>query len=377
LNASSASPDSIDQRPVRVLVVDDSAFMRFTISQHLNQSRRIQVVGTAHNGLEALELIPRLQPDVITLDVEMPHLDGLSTLRRIMAENPLPVVMLSSLTGEGALETVQALTLGAVDFIPKPSNKANISTIMEDVVAKILRAANARVSPLVSRVRPAPPPAVTQSKRTRRLMGGERVVVIGSSTGGPRALCSVIPEIPADIPAAILVVQHMPVGFTRSLAERLDSLSAIQVKEAEPGDIPQVGQVLLAPGGFHMVLDGFGQVNLNQNQPVHGVRPSVDVTLASVVKQYGPASMAVILTGMGSDGTNGSALVHGAGGLVVAEAESTCVVYGMPRSVVEAGVADKVISLPQIASFINQAVRTPPERPPQRPLERPHRPEGI
>jgi len=377
MNASFADTGPIDGRLVRVLVVDDSAFMRFTISQHLNQSKRVQVVGTARNGLEALELIPRLQPDVITLDVEMPHLDGLSTLRRIMAENPLPVVMLSSLTGEGALETVQALTLGAVDFIPKPANKANISTIMEEVVAKILRASHARVSPLVSRVRPSSAPIPPQAKRTRRLLGGERVVVIGSSTGGPRALCAVIPEIPADFPAAVLIVQHMPVGFTRSLAERLDSLAAVRVKEAEPGDIPEVGQVLLAPGGFHMVLDSSGQVSLNQNQPVHGVRPSVDVTLASVVKQYGPASVSVILTGMGSDGTNGSALVHGAGGLVVAEDESTCVVYGMPRSVVEAGIADKIVSLPQIASYINQAVRTPLERPFQRPIEQPRRLEGF
>jgi len=267
--------------------------------------------------------------------------------------------------------------LGAVDFIPKPANKANISTIMEEVVAKILRASHARVSPLVSRVRPPSATIPPQAKRTRRLLGGERVVVIGSSTGGPRALCAVIPEIPADFPAAVLIVQHMPVGFTRSLAERLDSLAAVRVKEAEPGDIPEVGQVLLAPGGFHMVLDSSGQVSLNQNQPVHGVRPSVDVTLASVLKQHGPASVSVILTGMGSDGTNGSALVHGAGGLVVAEDESTCVVYGMPRSVVEAGIADKIVSLPQIASYINQAVRTPLERPFQRPMERLRRLEGF
>jgi two-component system chemotaxis response regulator CheB len=192
------------------------------------------------------------------------------------------------------------------------------------------------------------------------------VVVIGSSTGGPRALCTVIPEIPPDLPAAVLIVQHMPVGFTRSLAEGLDSLAAIRVKEAEAGDTLEVGRALLAPGGYHMVLDSSGRINLNQNQPVHGVRPSVDVTLASVVKQVGPAALSVILTGMGSDGTNGSALVQGAGGMVIAEEESTCVVYGMPRSVVEAGVANKVLPLPQIAASINQAVRPPHVQPVER-----------
>ncbi|HEX2979678.1 MAG TPA: chemotaxis response regulator protein-glutamate methylesterase [Anaerolineaceae bacterium] len=346
------------QKPIRVLVVDDSAFMRFSIAKHLNQIPMIQVVGTARDGQEALEVIPNLQPDVITLDVEMPRMDGLSTLREIMADSPRPVIMLSSLTGEGTLETVQALTLGAVDFIAKPDNKANISAVLDEVAGKIVRAARAKVWK-TSRKEVAPlAESKIGNKATRALTAGDRVLVIGSSTGGPRALNTVVPELPANLQAAVLIVQHMPVGFTRSLAERLDNLSALKVKEAQPGDRLEVGKALLAPGGFHMTVDASGQIALNQNQPVHGVRPAVDVTLTSVVQRYGKSTLAVILTGMGNDGTNGCALVHSCGGYVIAEAESTSVVWGMPRSVIEAGVADTVAPLPEVSAAIQRALRT-------------------
>jgi two-component system chemotaxis response regulator CheB len=345
---------------IRVLIVDDSAFMRLTISRYLDTVPGIKVVGSARDGQEALELIPDLNPDVITLDVEMPRLDGISTLRAIMRENPRPVIMLSSLTTEGAVETIQALTLGAVDFVGKPSNKANINSVMQDVAQKIQRASTARVQPYVT-------PRITQPvvKKTadsvnlcRPLFNHERVVVIGSSTGGPRALNIVVPELPANLSAAVLIVQHMPAGFTRSLAERLDGLSPFRVKEAEPGDKLEVGKILIAPGGFHTVLDENGAVTLNQNPTVHGVRPAIDVTLTSVVKRYGSAVIGVILTGMGSDGSNGCALVHNAGGWVIAEDESTCIVWGMPRSVVEIGVVNEVASLQNISHAISQAVVT-------------------
>jgi two-component system, chemotaxis family, protein-glutamate methylesterase/glutaminase len=350
-------PAGESKPPIRVLVVDDSAFMRLTITRYLNDSPGIQVVGAARDGQEALDLIPRLSPDVITLDVEMPRLDGLSTLRMIMAEHPRPVIMLSSLTAEGTLETIQALTLGAVDFVGKPSNKANVAAVLEEVTEKIRRAATARVlhaSPVRTAFTHEQP--ARSAKPTRLLLKQDRIVVIGASTGGPRALNTVIPDLPSSLSAAVLVVQHMPAGFTHSLAERLDSLSPLKVKEAEPGDRPEVGKILLAPGGFHMTLDENGVVALNQNPPVHGVRPAIDVTLASVVKHHGPATIGVILTGMGNDGTNGCALVHNAGGWVIAEAEATCVVWGMPRSVVEAGVVDEVAPLPDIAQAIYKAV---------------------
>jgi two-component system chemotaxis response regulator CheB len=342
---------------VRVLVVDDSAFMRYTITSHLSEYPDIQVIGSARDGNDALALIESLQPDVVTLDVEMPRLDGLSTLRLIMANFPRPVVMLSSLTSEGAAETIQALTLGAVDFVAKPAQKANIRAVMDDVATKVLRASRVRATS-IARPLPAPKPlGAGVLKKSRPKLRHEPVVVIGASTGGPRALNLVVPALSDTLRAAFLVVQHMPAGFTHSLADRLNGQSPLWVKEAQPGDRLEVGKVLLAPGGFHLTLDHNQQVALNQSQPVHGVRPAVDVTLTSVIQQFGRQVVAVILTGMGSDGTNGAVLLHSLGGTVIAEAESSCVVWGMPRSVVEAGAADRVVPLEEIPAAIERAIQ--------------------
>jgi two-component system chemotaxis response regulator CheB len=346
------------QSQVRVLIVDDSAFMRFTISKHLNETPGILVVGTARDGVEALELIPKLKPDVVTLDVEMPRLDGLSTLREIMTRFPLPVVMLSSLTSEGTVETVQALTIGAVDFIAKPEHKANMTSILEDVGAKILRASRAKVWAMKKLPVVEPLPVIsTANKRLRKLTSNDKIVVIGSSTGGPRALNTVVPRLPSDLPASFMIIQHMPVGFTRSLSERLNQSSQLLIKEAEPGDTLEVGRCLLAPGGFHMILDQDNRIALNQNPTVHGVRPAVDVTLISAAQKFGSRIISVILTGMGNDGTNGAILVHSSGGWVIAEAEESCVVWGMPRSVYEAGAASEVVPLNQVSDAIIKAVK--------------------
>jgi two-component system chemotaxis response regulator CheB len=344
--------------PVKVLVVDDSAFMRFTITKHLNDFPGITVLGSAKDGREALEMIPQLKPDVVTLDVEMPNLDGLSTLREIMSRHPLPVVMLSSLTSEGTLETVRALTLGAVDFVAKPDNKANMASILEEVGNKVLRAANARVwkTPQKAQLIEPPTSARITDKKIRSLRKQDKIVVIGSSTGGPRALNTVVPMLTADIPAAFMIIQHMPAGFTRSLSDRLNGSSELFVKEAAPDDRLEVGKVLLAPGGFHTVFDENERVTLNQNPTVHGVRPAVDVTLLSIAKLYGDRVVTAILTGMGSDGTNAAMLVHNSGGYVISEAEETCVVYGMPRSVFEAGASDEVVPLEKVADAIRAAV---------------------
>jgi two-component system, chemotaxis family, protein-glutamate methylesterase/glutaminase len=352
------SPLPSEANPVKVMVVDDSAFMRFTITKHLNEHPGLLVVGTARDGQEALELIPKLKPDVVTLDVEMPHLDGLSTLREIMSRHPLPVVMLSSLTSEGTLETVRALTLGAVDFVAKPDNKANMASILEDVGMKVLRASKAKVWQTPNRQLPfeVTPASSMQQKKVRPLRQQDKIVLIGSSTGGPRALNMVVPMLQADIPAAFVIVQHMPAGFTRSLSERLNSTSSLFVKEATPGDKLEVGKALLAPGGFHMLFDDSEQVTLNQNPAVHGVRPAVDVTLLSIAQHYGDRIVAAILTGMGSDGTTGAQLVHNSGGWVISESEESCVVYGMPRSVFEAGVSNEVVPLSKIADAIKTAV---------------------
>lgn len=346
--------------PVRVLVVDDSAFLRYTISQHLNQTEGIKVVGTANDGVEALEMVPLLQPDVVTLDVEMPNLDGISALRQIMLRFPRPVIMLSSLTKNGAVETIQALTLGAVDFVAKPDNRLNIRSVMEEVAAKILRAAQARIKPAPLAGLNLTPlsPAEKSGLVVRARQKNDPIILIGTSTGGPRALNDVIPALPASLEAAVVVVQHMPAGFTHSLAERLNSLAKLKVKEAQTGDRLELGQVLIAPGGFHMLFDDQEQVSLNQNPPVHGVRPAVDVTLTSLVERFGKKVIAVILTGMGSDGSNGAILLRSLGGAVIAEHESTCIVWGMPRSVTERGAASQVVTLPEVAKAIEEAVQS-------------------
>jgi two-component system, chemotaxis family, protein-glutamate methylesterase/glutaminase len=353
------------QNPVKVMIVDDSAFMRFAIAQQLSEHPEIVVVGTASNGREALKLIPRLEPDVITLDVEMPHMDGLTTLRHIMTDFPRPVIMFSSLTKEGAAETIRALMLGAVDFVAKPANRADIREVMRDMTSKIAHVARAKVkyvqlhpvAQLVTKQRDL------SSKKLHAYQKTTPVVLIGSSTGGPGALSEVIPALPANFPSPVLIVQHMPAGFTHSLSERLNSISQLSVKEAEPGDALMVGQVLLAPGGFHMTVDENEKIALNQKPTVHGVRPAVDVTLTSLIQRYGKNIVAVIMTGMGSDGTHGASLLHSDGGYVIAEHESTCVVWGMPRSVVEAGAADAVLPRPQIVGAIEEGIRTLTTRP--------------
>jgi two-component system chemotaxis response regulator CheB len=355
--------------PIRVLVVDDSAYMRFTISKGLTDAG-MTVVGTARDGQDGLEQLVRLQPDVVTLDVEMPRLDGLTMLREIMTRFPRPVVMLSSLTTEGAAETVQALTLGAVDFAAKPESRANMGAIMEEVVVKVRNAAAAHVRgarpglaasqrpPAERRAVSLPVSSGTTAgpKSIRPRKSQDKVVIVGASTGGPRALNTVFQDWPANLPAAVVIVQHMPAGFTRSLAERLNSLSALSIKEAEPGDTVEVGRGLLAPGGFHLTIDENDQVALNQNPPVQGVRPAVDVTMASLAHRYGPQTVAVVLTGMGHDGTTGATLIRQAGGRVIAEAESTSVVWGMPRSVIEAGLADEVVPLGEVVTAVKKLV---------------------
>jgi two-component system chemotaxis response regulator CheB len=344
------------------MIVDDSAYVRHIVSKHLSEAPGLTVVGVARDGEEALHLLPQLQPDVLTLDVEMPRRDGLTTLREIMTHSPLPVVMLSSLTASGAEATLQALALGAVDFVTKPEARANVGAVMEEVIAKIRVAARAHIYPLspgtsqlvagthsASKRPLAPRPALART--------AGKVVVIGASTGGPRALSTVISQLPEDLPAALLIVQHMPAGFTLSLADRLNEISALSIKHAAAGDRLLTGHGLLAPGGFHMVLDDDHHIALNRAPTQHGVRPAVDVTMQAIAERYRGDTIGVVLTGMGSDGTRGARRINQVGGHVIAEDESSCVVWGMPRSVAEAGVADEILPLPQIAPAIVRAVQ--------------------
>lgn len=342
-------------KPIRVLVVDDSAFIRHAVSKHLGEDPQIEVIGQARDGLEALQQAQALRPDVVTLDVEMPNLDGLATLERLMKEQPTPVVMLSSLTAEGAEATLRALSLGAIDFVTKPTLTVTVGQVMDELIAKIKAAVASRVLPktlAISARLPAPPSRVRVSPLGRR----ELLLIIGSSTGGPRALYQVIPSLPADLPAAVLVVQHMPAGFTRSLANRLDNASPLQIREANGNDSLHVGQALVAPGGYHMLVGRGGGVTLDEGPTVNGVRPSVDVTMESAVRAYRSRVVGVVLTGMGRDGMKGALAIKANGGKVIAEDESTCVVYGMPKSVVESGAADRVVPLPGIATEIVRLV---------------------
>jgi two-component system chemotaxis response regulator CheB len=345
-------------KKVKVLVVDDSAFARLTISKYLSSDPCIEVVGMARDGLDALEKVQLLDPDVVTMDVEMPKLDGIGTLERIMQSHPRPVIMLSSITAEGAEVTIRALELGAIDFFLKPSliNPTGRDEVSNDLIVKIKNAATIDVSKLVWQVkkllagtsRPvaARPTAQQIDEKARR------VVIIGSSTGGPRALYEVVPGIPANIPATVVIVQHMPAKFTKSMADRLNEISQIPVKEAEAGDRLITGHVLIAPGGFHMVITPGGAINLTLDKPVCGLRPAIDVTMESLVSHYGASCLGVVLTGMGSDGTRGCAMIKAAGGNVISEDQSTCVIYGMPRSVAEAGLPDQVLPLGHISNAI-------------------------
>lgn len=337
---------------IKVMIVDDSAFMRTAIARLLESDPMIQVAGTARDGLEALEQLELLRPDVLTLDVEMPRMDGLTALARIMERSPTPVIMLSALTLQGAEATLRALNLGAVDFVPKPSGSLslNIHAVREELIRKVKAAARARLTRSSPAARADPGSAPVGAKAcpgpfSRR----HKLIVIGSSTGGPKALHGLLPQLPADLQACLLIVQHMPIGFTRCLAEGLDRISSIVVREAQPGDRLATRLALIAPGDQHLIVREDGHVYLDGRAPrLHGVRPAVDLTLESAARLYGSALIAVILTGMGSDGTQGAALVKANGGYVIAEDESTCVVYGMPKQVVEGGYADAVLPLSQI-----------------------------
>lgn len=346
---------------ISVLVVDDSAFMRHTIANRLLNAPDIKVVGSARDGIDALEKIKELKPDVVTLDVEMPRMDGLTALKIIMQESPCPVVMLSALTREGAVATLRALELGAIDFVPKPSRALSLDmdAIRDELLAKVRGARGASVSRLKSGLHLSKPPLRKEVTRPTN-QPADRVVMIGSSTGGPRALFEVFSRISGDLPVGVVVVQHMPAGFTKSLAERLDQISAMHVKEAEPADRLLRGNALVAPGDYHMSIVHHGEIRLEKGPRMHGVRPAIDITMESVAKHFPRRCVGVVLTGMGHDGTTGAVAIKGAGGFVIAQDEATSVIYGMPRSVYDSGSADRVVPLERIADEIGDLVSSLP-----------------
>ena len=394
---------------IRVLIADDSAFMRKILSDLFNRQSDFEVAGTAVNGKDTIEKVKKLKPDLLTLDVQMPVIDGLEALAIIMDECPLPVVMVSSMTQRGTDATIRALSLGAIDFVSKVGGPiSKIDPIENEIITKCRDAAKAHAAkiktsaadlkpliftpkpketprepdppamrkiefkrrntgfvqgqkPTITRI-PAASPIVTKSAPTltSNTSSDKKLVAIGTSTGGPQALQTVITRLPGNLPCGVVVVQHMPAGFTKSLADRLDSISEISVKEAEHDEIIKDGQVYIAPGNFHLrvVPAGGGQrkIALSQEERVGNHRPAVNVMFDSVAG-IGKNLVSVIMTGMGCDGCEGMKKIKANGGYSIAQDEQSCVVYGMPKAVVDAGLADEIKPLTKIAEAIVEAVR--------------------
>ncbi len=372
---------------VKVLVVDDSGFFRRRVSEILSSDPTIQVVGTATNGKEAIEQALALKPDVITMDYEMPMMDGITAVRHIMQRCPTPVLMFSSLTHEGARVTLDALDAGAVDYLPKnfediSRNPERVKQMLCEKVHTISHS-NRRFSgygsppaPVVAPVSPTPSASASVTARTastptpRPVSHGAahhapsspapkrkayKLVAIGTSTGGPVALQRVLTQLPANFPAPIVLIQHMPAAFTKAFAERLDKLCSISVKEAEDGDVLRPGLALLAPGGKQMMVDGRGAVKILPGDERLNYKPCVDITFGSAAKSYGDKVLAVVLTGMGADGREGARLLKQGGSHIWAQDEASCVIYGMPMAIVKADLADAVYSLDDIGRHLVEA----------------------
>lgn len=335
---------------IKVLVVDDSPFMRKIITETIASIVGLEVIGTARNGRDALKAIPQLQPDVITLDIEMPGLNGLETLEIIKKEHAIPVIMMSSFSGED--NTIAALDLGAMDFIEKPNDIRNQSDLFKNEVAD-------KIKPLFEQKRnemPIEKSLLQSNDLEKRLPKKVKAIAIGASTGGPKALFSIIRSLPENLKFPIFIVQHMPKGFTTSFSKRLDKESTATVVEAEEGMAIKDGVVYVAPGGYHMVIEN-NRIKLNEADKIHGVRPAVDYLFETAAEAYGNELVSFILTGMGQDGTRGLDKIKKAGGFTVAQNRETSIVYGMPGNAVQKGVIDEIASLKEISELINWMIR--------------------
>ena len=344
---------------IDVLVVDDSPLMRRIITRLLESDPRIRVVSTAGDGYEAIEKVEAIRPDVVTLDIEMPRMDGLEALRQIMQRAPTPVVMLSGVKEASA--AVQALELGAVEFVAKPSGTISIDLykVRDELIGKVKLATLVNLDRVVARTGPITPPPPL-SPPMGGMKGGAWMLAVGASTGGPRALDQVLRRLPAGLPAGVLIVQHMPAGFTASFAQRLNQRSPLHVEEARDGQEVTTGSAYVAPGGVHMVVTGERgrpTICLQDTPKVNSVRPSADVLMGSVARLNGACSMGIVLTGMGSDGAEGLAQIKAAGGLTLAQDKESSVIFGMPKAAIERGVVDGVLSLSKIPRAIVTAMQ--------------------
>ena len=339
-------------RKLRVLVVDDSPFFQRRISDILDRDPGIEVVGVAGDGLAAVAQVHRLNPDVVTMDVEMPIMDGISAVRRIMSELPTPVLMFSAMTREGARATLDALDAGALDFLPKQFNGTGSNTdLLPERIRTLVR--HHRLGRVAATRPPGPAPAPLRGRQRYRL------VVIGASTGGPVAIQHLLAGLPADFPLPVLVVVHMPGSFTHAYAERLDGQSRIRVKEAEEGDLLRPGNAYLAPGGRQMLLQQRSAgvvISIREGRKDQVYKPSVDITLGSAAQTLGGEVLGLILTGMGADGRQGAQMLKRMGGTLWSQDQASCVVYGMPQAVEKAGLSDRVLALDEMAPMLTQAV---------------------
>ena len=333
---------------VRVLVVDDSALMRKLIPQMLATDESIEVVGTAMDGTFALKKIEELKPNVVTLDLEMPGMNGIDTLKEIMRRQPVPVIVFSSHSTEGASVTMKALGLGAFDFVTKPKDaSAHLRETAKELIAKVKAAAECKLKP---RLLPGIPPR--PEKISVPAASPTKVVAIGVSTGGPQAMEYLLSQLPGDFPGSIVVVQHMPDGFTEMFARRLDEICALRVKEAQSGDVLQPGRVLICPGSRHIKVKRLplGDVAVLADEPrVNGHRPSADVLFRSAAEEFRNQAVGVIMTGMGDDGAEGLGAIKKEGGVTIAQSEESCVVFGMPKAAIERGYAQRVVALDVLA----------------------------
>jgi two-component system chemotaxis response regulator CheB len=342
---------------IRVLVVDDSAVMRKLITNILEHDRGVEVVATAMDGQFALSKIDSIKPDVVTLDVDMPRMDGLTALQKIVAKHRTPVVMLSSLTDRGAALTLRALEMGAVDFVCKPQGSGRLGLMASELLAKVKAAATGRVvlGADCERI------SKTRRKKNAKEEGDTRgrVIAIGASSGGPYALRQLLPRLPADFGAGVVIVQHMPESFTRMLANWLDEICELEVHEARPGDRVVAGRVLIGPSGAHITVkrgqEG-AEIVLEKGHPVNGHMPSVEVLFRSMAVEFGSQAVGVIMTGMGSDGAEGLGRIREAGGYTLAQDRDSCAVYGMPRAAIDRGYVDEVLTLSEIASRLKDLV---------------------
>jgi two-component system, chemotaxis family, protein-glutamate methylesterase/glutaminase len=338
-------------KKVRVLVTDDSALMRKLIPQMLAADESIEVVGTAMDGSFCLKKIEELKPNVVTLDLEMPGMNGIDTLKEIMRREPVPVIVFSSHSTEGATVTMKALGLGAFDFVPKPKDpSAHMAEVARELIAKVKAAADCKLKPRLLTGLPAKP-----QKSAAASIAPNKIVAIGVSTGGPQALEFVLSQLPGDFPSAIVVVQHMPEGFTDMFARRLDEVCPLRVKEAQSGDVLQAGRVLVCPGSRHIKVKRLplGDIVVLSDEPrVNGHRPSADVLLRSVAEEFKNHAVGVLMTGMGDDGAEGLGVIKKEGGMTLAQSEESCVVYGMPKAAIERGYAIRVVGLDVMGSTL-------------------------